>query len=201
MRTFQTLSLATLSMLMISCGNNTPSEAEQTDERFVEKIDEKTGIASLQEYSDSSDITIGEKDYRYKFDFHHVDSLPHIKYEATGAEYYDNEVILEIKRGDEPFVKKTFTKSSFKSYVPEKLWKTSGLIGFTYNIDRRLSNKNDAFYFIATIGNLDDAEEIAYSLEIRIDTDGGMLINKYEELETQPISNGLTIDPSADDGV
>lgn len=201
MKTFQILSLAAFSMLAISCGNKTQSEAEQTDERFVEKIDEKTGIASLQAYSDSNQITVNNKEYKYKFDFHPVDSLPHITYEVSGAEYYDNEVILSIKREGSDFVKKTFTKSSFKSYVPEKLWKTSGLIGFTYNIDRRLNNQNDAFYFIATIGNLDDAEEIAYSLEIRIDTDGGMTISKYEELETGPMTNGLAVDPSTDDGV
>jgi len=199
MKTFQIISFAALTLLAVSCGNKQKTE-EQSDDRFVEQIDEKTGVASLNSYSDSDTISIKGTTYKYSFSFHAIDSLPHITYES-GVEYMDNGVKLIIEKDGETVIEKNFTKGSFKSYVPEKLWNTSGLIGFTYNIDRRLRNQLDAFYFIATIGNLDDAEEIAYPLEIRIDHEGGMAISKYEELETEPLRNGLSVDPSTDDGV
>lgn len=198
MKTFKILTFAAAAFLLTCC--NGKKTADDVDERFVEKIDEKTGVASLSSYTDGDTISINGKLYKYTYDFHDVDSLPHVVY-ASGTEYRDNEVKLVIKRDSSNFVEKTFTKGSFKSYVPEKLYQTSGLIGFTYNIDRRLRDQFDALYFIATIGNLDDAEEIAYPLEIRIDTDGGMTIKKYEDIETEPLRNGLTVDPSTDDGV
>ncbi len=196
MKTFQILSFTALALLAVSCGNK-QQETEQTDERFVEQVDEKTGVASLNAYSDSDTITIKGTQYRYSFKFQPIDSLQHITY-ASGVEYKDNGVHLIIEKDGETVIEKNFTKGSFKSYIPEKLFQTSGLIGFTYNIDRRLSNKFDAFYFIATVGNLDDAEEIAYPLEIRLDHEGGMAISKYEELETEPLRKGLTVDPDED---
>lgn len=200
MKTFQILSLAALSLLFTSCGNSNKTE-EKTDERYVEKIDEHTGVASLQSYQVKDSIKVNGKTYQYSFSFHPVDSLPHITY-ISGTEYQDNAVDILIQKNDGTnLLKRSFSKSSFKSYIPEKLYSTSGLIGFTYNIDRQLRKEFDAFYFIATIGNLDDAEEIAFPLEIRIDTDGGMAIQKYEELETEPLRGGLSVDPSTDDGV
>ena len=196
MKTFQIIAFAAISMLAVSCGNK--NKAEQTDERFVDKVDEKTGISSLRSFEGNDSVTVDGKKYQYDFKFHAVDSLPHITYEVTGAEYMDNAVDLVIKQGTEVKYKKTFTKASFKSYVPEELYPTSGLIGFTYNIDRKNNNENDAFYFIATIGNLDDPEEIAYSLELKIDTQGGMTISKYDAFETEPLRDGLTVDPDAD---
>lgn len=197
MKTFQIMAFSAISLLAVSCGN-TNKQTEEVDERFVDKVDEKTGILSLNPFTITDSVKVDGKTYGYHIDFHSVDSLPHITYQVSGAEYYDNAVKLAITRNGDTTLTKTFTKLSFKSHVPEKLYPTSGLIGFAYNIDRKYANTDDAFYFIATIGNLDDPEEIGYSLELKMDTHGGMSISKYEELGTASQSSGLTVDPDAD---
>lgn len=196
MKIIQIISFTALALLAVSCGNSQKQDG-QADERFVDKVDQKTGISSISPYKDSDTITVDGKLYKYSYDFHKVDSLPRVKYQS-GIEYYDNGVKLVIKHEGEVVLEKNFTKSTFKSYIPDKLWPTSGLIGFTYNVDRRIHNEHNAFYFIATIGNLDDPDEIAYPLEIKIDTAGGMTITKYEELETEPLRKGLNVDPDED---
>lgn len=193
MKIFQILTIAALSLIAVSCGNK--KESEQSENRYEEKTNDISGVSSTSSYSDSDNITINDKEYNYTYDFHSVDSLPHITY-PSGSEYMDNAVSLNIKRDGEDFVQKTFTKASFKSYIPEKLYETSGLIGFAYNIERQMTKTFDALYFIITIGSLEDTEEIAYPLEVRIDTDGGMTVKKYEYSETEPLRDDLNIDPS-----
>lgn len=200
MKIYKILSVAAVVLMTISCGNSNNNDV-QTDKRYLEIVDEETGICSLSSYSENDSLEIKGDSYKYTYYFHDVDSLPHIVYN-TGTEYRDNEVQLTIMRNNSTsFTHKTFTKYSFKSYIPDEIFEQSGLIGFTYNVDRLIREEYDALYFIATIGNLDDSEAIAYPLEIRIDTDGGMTIKKYDLKETEPLRNGLNVDPSEDDGV
>lgn len=187
--------LFALALTMAACGNS-PKQQENENTLNVEIKDEKTGITSLTPFTQSDTITINGKQYNYTYEFAPVDSLPHV-INSQNNEYLDNMVKLTICQGETKVTEKTFLKSSFKSYIPEELWKESGLVGFSYNLVRKERN---AFYFIATIGDPDLTADVSYPLEIRITTDGGMSISKAENLDTEPLHNGMTIDAS-DDGV
>lgn len=196
MKAYQILALATIAFCT-SCGSKTKNSDEEKDERIVETIDKETGIISLTNYDYSDTVRIKGTLYRYGFTFQNVDSLPHI-INSQGLEYLDNMVSLTISKDSTIIARKTFLKSSFKSYIPNALWENSGLVGFSYNFIRQ---EHDAFYFIATIGDPDETADISFPLELRITTDGGMTISKAQNLDTEPLRDGLTIDPSADDGV
>ena len=197
MKTYKTLTIIAIAILTVSCGKNAKQNNDTKPERVVETVNKETGIISLTDYSHEDTLSIRGTKYTYKFSFQAVDSLEHIK-NTQGLEYLDNVVNLTILKGEEVVTKRTFYKSSFKSYVPSELWQNSGLVGFSFNFVRQ---ERDAFYFIATIGDPDETADISYPLEIRITTDGGMTINKAQNLDTEPLRDGLNIDPSADDGV
>lgn len=196
MKTYQIIAFAAIAFLFSSCrNNNKPEEEEQ--KRIVETIDQETGIISLSEREYGDTITVKGTLYNYKFTFKPVDSLKHI-INSQGLEYIDNAVSLTIRKDSTVVTEKKFLKSSFKSYIPDDLWEHSGLVGFAFNFVRQ---ERDAFYFIATIGDPDETADISLPLEIRITTDGGMTINKAVDLDTEPLRDGLNIDPSSEDGV
>ena len=198
MKTFHILSLAAIAFLVASCsGNNKEKDKDEKTEHIFETINKETGERSLKSYEQSDTITIKGKLYNYKFKFSPVDSLQHI-INAQGLKYLDNSVELLISLDSSVVIKKTFLKTTFRSYVPEKIWEGTGLVGFSYNFIR---SERDAFYFIATIGDPDETADVSYPLEIRLTTDGGMTIEKAQNLDTEPLREGLNIDPSENDGV
>ena len=198
MKTFHILSLAAITFLATSCvGTNQEKDKEEKTEHVFETINKETGERSLRAYEQEDTITIKGTLYNYKFKFTPVDSLQHV-INSQGLKYLDNRVDLSISRDSSVVIKKTFLKTTFKSYVPEKIWEGTGLVGFSYNFVR---SERDAFYFIATIGDPDETADISYPLEIRLTTDGGMTIEKAQNLDTEPLREGLNIDPSEDDGV
>ncbi len=196
MKKTNALSLVALSMLMMACGgdgnkNRTDGEGEKYEMRGSEENKSETSI-----YVDSATVTVKDKEYQYHIDLHPVDSLPHF-ISLQGVDYTDNAATLTISNDSGVIVSKSFTKSSFKSYIPEKLWKDCGLVSFCYNALRRERNENDALYFIASIGSLDDPDEIPYTLEVQIFPDGGMAISKLSDTDadTGPLREGLNVDP------
>lgn len=194
MKTFQIIPIAALAFFTVSCGGNNEHKEEKEEENIYEMTDKETGITSLTSFTDSASIDVLGKNYNYTIQFQANDTLPHFT-TPQGADYLDNEAILTISNDTTVIMKKVFTKGSFKSYLPEKLKTNSGLASFAYNALRRELKENDAFYFIASIGNLDDQEEIPYCLEIRITPDGGMTIQKLSDSDTGPLHEGMSIEP------
>lgn len=195
MKKTNALSLAALALCMMSCGGSGKNQTDNEDSKYELK-DSNSKVSENSIYVDSAIVTIKDKEYQYFVDFHSVDSLPHF-ISLQGEDYPDNAATLIIRNDSNVILSKSFTKSSFKSYIPEKLWKDCGLVSFCYNALRRERNEDDAFYFIASIGSLDDPDEIPYTLEVQIFPDGGMNISKMSDTDsdTGPLSEGLNVDP------
>lgn len=195
MKKTNALSLAALALCMMSCGGSGKNQSDNEDSKYELK-DSNSKVSENSIYVDSAIVTIKDKEYQYFVDFHSVDSLPHF-ISLQGEDYPDNAATLIIRNDSNVILSKSFTKSSFKSYIPEKLWKDCGLVSFCYNALRRERNEDDAFYFIASIGSLDDPDEIPYTLEVQIFPDGGMNISKMSDTDsdTGPLSEGLNVDP------
>lgn len=195
MKKTNALSLAALALCMMSCGGSGKNQTDNEDSKYELK-DSNSKVSENSIYVDSAIVTIKDKEYQYFVDFHSVDSLPHF-ISLQGEDYPDNAATLIIRNDSNVILSKSFTKSSFKSYIPEKLWNDCGLVSFCYNALRRERNEDDAFYFIASIGSLDDPDEIPYTLEVQIFPDGGMNISKMSDTDsdTGPLSEGLNVDP------
>lgn len=196
MKKTNALSLVALALCMMSCGGSGDKNQSDNEDGKYELKDSDPNVSENTIYVDSATVTVKDKEYQYFVNFHSVDSLPHF-ISLQGVDYPDNAATLIIRDDSNVIISKSFTKSSFKSYIPEKLWKDCGLVSFCYNALRRERNENDALYFIASIGSLDDPDEIPYTLEVQIFPDGGMAISKMSDTDsdTGPLREGMSVDP------
>lgn len=193
MKTFKTTAAILLALMAMACHNEKKPDAP---ERIVEVKDPETGIISLRDYTLKDTITINGKLYNYACTFEHVDSMP-ILINPQGLEYHESRVTIAIQRDSTQIFSKTFYKNNFRNYVPSEFLKSSTVVGVNYNFTRRDEDKS-AFYFIVTVGDPDETSDMAYPLELKVEPNGTYTIKKAENLETEPISTGLNIDPSED---
>ena len=93
--------------------------------------------------------------------------------------------------------KKVFHKNNLREYVPAQFLKNSTMVGVNYNFNKRDEDRS-AFYFIITVGDPDVTSDMVYPLELKVATDGSYSLKKAENLETGPLSDGLTVEPRED---
>ena len=118
-----------------------------------------------------------------------------------GLEYHESRVHIAIQHEGKSLFDKKFYKNNFRDIVPSSFLKTSTMVGVNYNY-MKLEEDRSAFYFIVTVGDPDEtSDSMEYPLELKVATDGSYSLHKAENLETEPLSSGLNIDPSADAGV
>ena len=196
MKTQKILTISLLAIFLVSCKGNQP---QQPEERVIENINPETGVISLRDYTFSDTITIGGKLYDYTYSLEHVDSMP-ILINPQGLEYTESCVKISIKQDDTTIFDKIFYKSNFQDIVPNDFLKTSTMVGVNYNFTKREEDRS-AFFFIVTVGDPDETSDMAYPLELKVATDGTYSIKQAENLETESLTPGLNIDPSADASV
>lgn len=198
MKTTNILSIAALSLLMLSttaCGDS--SKKSENNEVKETKINPNVP-QSVPEYSKSDTITVKGKLYTYEFKFHNDKQSPLIT-NSEGYKYYDNYVELTIYKGktDEVEFTHTFNTNSFKQYIPENIQAQSSLVGFNFNYMEL--GKNDKFHFIAVVGDPDETTDIAYSIAIDINPDYSISTRIVNNVDTEPISNDMNVDPDEND--
>lgn len=187
------LALPLLALLAMSCHEEKKSPVE---ERVIEEVDEATGIINLRNYELSDTITIGGKQYKYTYSLEHVDTMP-VLVNPQGLEYHESRVCIKIQGDSTTIFDKTFYKNNFKQYVKKDFLQTSTMVGVNYNFTKRDEDRS-AFYFIVTVGDPDETSDMAWPMELKVDTQGNYSINKAENLETEPLRPGLNVEPSDD---
>lgn len=194
MKTFKTPIVALLTLMVAACtGEKKPS----IPPRIVEDQDPQTGIITLRDYTIDDTITINGKLYNYSCVFEPVDSMP-ILINPQGLEYHESRVRIDIRREGNSIFSKTFYKNNFRDHVPADFLKSSTMVGVNYNYMKREADRS-AFYFVITVGDPDEtSDNMAYPLELKVDPNGTYTIKKAENLETEPLHQGLNIDPSED---
>lgn len=193
MKTLKTSVAVLLTLMTIACNSNQPKPTEQTTtlQGSVE-----TGIQALRDYTLKDTITIGGRLYNYTCTLAHDETLPSI-INPQGAEYYESQVCIAIRRDSTDVFKKVFHKNNLREYVPAQFLKNSTMVGVNYNFNKRDEDRS-AFYFIITVGDPDVTSDMAYPLELKVATDGSYSLKKAENLETGPLSDGLTVEPRED---
>lgn len=185
--------LPLLAVLAMSCHEEKKSPVE---ERVIEEVDEATGIINLRNYELSDTITIAGKQYKYTYSLEHVDTMP-VLVNPQGSEYHESRVRIKIQGDSTTIFDKTFYKNNFNQYVKKDFLQTSTMVGVNYNFTKRDEDRS-AFYFIVTVGDPDETSDMAWPMELKVDTQGNYSINKAENLETEPLRPGLNIEPSDD---
>ena len=193
MKTLKTSVAVLLALMTMACNGDPkkPTEQVTTPGGSVE-----TGIQSLRDYTLKDTITIGGRLYNYNCALTHDESQPSL-INPQGIEYYESLVSITIRRDSTNVFKKTFRKNDFREHVPAQFLKTSTMVGVNYNFNKREEDRS-AFYFIITVGDPDVTSDMVYPLELKIATDGSYSLKKAENLETGPLSDGLTVDPLED---
>lgn len=193
MKTLKTSVAVLLTLMTMACNSNQPKPTEQT---ATLQGSVETGIQALRDYTLQDTITIGGRLYNYTCTLAHDETLPSI-INPQGDEYYESQVCIAIRRDSTDVFKKVFHKSNLREYVPAQFLKNSTMVGVNYNFNKRDEDRS-AFYFIITVGDPDVTSDMAYPLELKVATDGSYSLKKAENLETGPLSDGLTVEPRED---
>ena len=193
MKTLKTSVAVLLALMTMACDGIQQKHTEQTTTQggYVE-----ASIQSLRDYTLQDTITIGGRLYNYTCALTHDESQPSF-INPQGIEYHESLVSITIRRDSTNVFKKTFQKNNFREYVPDTFLKTSTMVGVNYNFNKRDEDRS-AFYFIITVGDPDVTSDMVYPLELKVSTDGSYSLKKAENLETGPLSDGLTVDPRED---
>ena len=192
----KTLKIAVTALLLIMAMGCKEEKGTPLPERVVEVTDPNTGVITLRDYTIADTININGKVYDYSCRFEPVDSMP-ILMNPQGLEYKESRVSINITRDSTHVFSKTFYKKDFSDIVPANFLKSSTVVGVNYNYTKRDIDRS-AFYFIITVGDPDETSDMSYPLELKVDPNGTYIIRKAENLETEPLTQGLNIDPSED---
>jgi hypothetical protein len=187
--------LALLTSSFFSCEEKKESTKIISTEITV--IKEENDTISMNSYTNEGTITVNGAEYKYSYLFTPSDSLPIVKNSAE-RKYYDNSLKLTISKGDETIFSKTFTKNSFKEFIPDELYSTIVLMGFNFNYN--MEEKKDNFYFVASIGDPDD-EEFHIPIDITITPQKEVKLKKFVDTESGSQSEGMNVDPDTEGGV
>jgi len=176
-------------------------EKPQTTEE-QEKIDivKDTGPQKMQEYDLSDTLTVNNTKYEFSIKRTPNDSLQKVEVESKKI-FYDNNITLTIKRRDDKsvFFQKTFTKNSFKEYIPASFLNKSVLLGIVFNYD--MQQEHGKFCFAASVGDPED-DELLFPLKLTIMPSKEIKIEKDDLLDTYSQSTeNMNIDPQDEEGI
>jgi hypothetical protein len=99
---------------------------------------------------------------------------------------------LSITKDGNDIYSTTFTKATFKNFIPEEIYETIVLMGFNFNYNKE--DEHDKFYFVASIGDPDD-EEYYIPIDISITTNGDLTLNKFIDTENGLSSTTISTNP------
>lgn len=192
---FSLLLMAAPLTMCLSCGgSNTDKDSQDSIPAEITA----DGPQALPEYSITDTVTVRGSLYTYEFSLHNDKSAPTIT-NSEGINYYENDVMLTIYHGksDEEIFTHNFRKEAFRQYLSDKEYDHITVAGFNFNYMEL--GKHDAFHFIIAVGDPDETTDIIHNIAIDITTDGNISTHIVNDIDTEPISDDLNIDPSEDE--
>lgn len=146
---------------------------------------------AMNQYTNSNEVEVNGSKYNYSYEFTPSNSLP-IVTNSSDRKYYDNQIKLSITKDGHDIYSTTFTKATFKNFIPEEIYETIVLMGFNFNYNKE--DEHDKFYFVASIGDPDD-EEYYIPIDISITTNGDLTLNKFIDTENGLSSTTISTNP------
>lgn len=168
--------MAILAMAVTSC------KEKKTDTIIITKkkpaAAQAPKVLKMGDYTQSQTTTWMGSKYTIETQLAADDSLP-LASDGT-SRYYDNRITLRVIRADgSVFLKKSFTKSYFKSYVDDIYYKNGALLGIVF-----VNAKGNYLNFAASVGNPDKSSDEYVPLVLKVDNFGNVTISKDTQLDT-----------------
>ena len=179
-----------LLLLLTACGGNTNEQQESDTWEPPVFVDT---ILSIDARQVSDTASVGGHLLSYSFSIAPDDSLPVVT-NADGQRYYDNVATLTVRQGQSVLLKRTFLKKDFAQFVPAKAMDLCTLAGFAFDVLR--AEEGDALYFIATVGDPDEAAGVNFPVELIVSPTGALRMEVGEDLETAPMHADLNEAPA-----
>ena len=169
------LALSLLSVSLIGC------KEKKTNDIIVSKVPQRKGPAPIQHMSEYKDIrttewlgTTYKVDVRRSYDT----SLPIVHVDDN--RYYDNQVKVRILRKDgSEFFSRTFTKSNFKNWLPDKIAKNGALLGVVF-----VEASGDCLNFAVSVGSPDVTSDEYVPLVLKLSRYGVTSVSSDQQLDT-----------------
>lgn len=186
MRPTALLILVTAFVIAVSC-----NKKQETTDIIVEKPVEEapSGPVKMHEYRSATNVEWLGKNYRVLIDRHADTDLPVVTDEATGAQYYDNRISVEVMRSDSSlFFRREFVKDDFAPYVDASYIGKSALLGFVLE-----EVKGDDLQFAASVGAPDILSDEYVPLIITLSKMGKLKIELDDRADmiAQPEDEGV----------
>lgn len=176
-------------MLLGACKDKKP--AQDTIITSRQEVRKPQAPIKMQEYRQENTAQWLEGNYHILLVRTPVDSLPMVQ-DEIGQKYVDNRIELTITRADgSVFLKRTFTKSTFASYLDDDYRRTGILEAMIFEEvdDGRLE-------FAVSVAH-PQADDEFIPLEMKIDSAGGLTIKRDSDMDTS--GNGIQDDDDDDD--
>ena len=155
-------------------------EKKQSEEIITSRVEEQkpSGPVRIQAYADSKEVQWLGRTYTVEWKRTPDDSLRMVK-DENGQKYVDNRVAIRVVRTDgSVFFQKSFTKSAFTAYLPEKYNRMGILEGLVFDeVD------GNHLVFAASV-SLPQTEDEYIPLEVRVDNFGNVAIERDNSLDT-----------------
>ncbi|MCR5643833.1 MAG: DUF4738 domain-containing protein [Prevotella sp.] len=166
-------------------------EKKQSEDIITSRVEvqKPTAPVRIQAYADSKEIQWLGRTYTVEWKRTPDDSLSMVK-DEDGQKYVDNRAAIRIIRPDgSVFFHKSFTKSAFTAYLPEKYCRLGILEGLVFDeVD------GNHLVFAASV-SLPQTEDEYIPLEVKVDNFGNVTIQQDNSLDT------YGSDEDDDDGV
>lgn len=193
-----TIVCACVFALVLSSCNPKPKAEQPAQKKEVKVGNLLEEVTALRERHVKDSTMIGNTTFVYEYHFTNCDTLPKVR-NTEGYYYYDNQLRLKVTKGSSTIFERVFMKQDFAEFVPENMLEKSLLVGFTFNP----LNTTDpsALHFFVTVGNPDETADEDFTMDMRITPSGNMTLEKATNIDTEPLSPGMTVNPGTDDGV
>lgn len=187
---FPYITTAAVALLLLACNGQQDNTSDNTTWQAPTPIDTLLALDTRQEHNT---IDVAGQQLTYTLTIA-PDTLLPIVTNRDGQRYYDNTATLVISKDGTTLLNRTFHKDDFAQFVPTKEMPFSVLAGLTYD---ELGNEqhNDALRLIATVGDPDEANGVNFPVEIVVLPNGQLSLEQAEDIETAPLTPGLSESP------
>lgn len=179
---------AIIAASLVACNEKNPNTSViiSTENETITPPD----TIAMNQYTNNSEVEVNGNKYYYSYEFSPSKSLP-IVTNSSERKYYDNQIKLSITKDGNNIYSTTFTKATFKNFIPEEIYETIVLMGFNFNYNKE--NEHDKFYFVASVGDPDD-EEYYIPIDISVTVNGELSLSKFIDSNNGPASSTLSTD-------
>ncbi len=169
---------AALALIFFSCSKK-KEEAPRTIKAKVEVQQARSDTLALDNTDEKERFAWGDSYYEARL-IRTADKSAALVEDAEGTKYYDNAIRLILTGSAGKVLDRVFHKSDFASFISSSYLSLShcALVSIYFR-----EVEDNLAVFIATVGSPDYMDDEFILVELKVDKQGGVALQKIEELE------------------